>query len=169
MNFFSPIRFALPLLCAVLVSCNDKAIPVPGDETILIAGDATSDSFEESRDRWEAKNYENYSFEFRGGPEQLTPIRPYPSILIRVVNNKVLSATEIASGNPAEPLWEDEPTGYKTIDGLFEWIASRIQDPDAYLIATYDAVSGFPITAHSMKKGFVNGGLVFSIQKITVK
>lgn len=167
MNFFSPIRFALPLLCAVLVSCNDKAIPVPGDETILIAGETTSDSFEESRDRWEAKNYRTYAFEFEGGHEQLIPIR-YPSILIRVVNNKVLSATEIASGNPAEPLWEDEPTGYKTIDGLFEWIESRIQDPNAYTVATYDAASGFPITAYSMNKDAINSGLLFRIRKITV-
>lgn len=160
MNFFSPIRFALPLLCAVLVSC--------GDETILTPGDATSDSFEESRDRWEAKNYRTYAFEFEGGHEQLAPIRPYPSILIRVVDNKVLSATEIASGKPAEPLWENEPTGYKTIDGLFEWIASRIQDPNAYTVVTYDAASGFPITAYSMNKDAINSGLLFRIRKITV-
>jgi len=112
---------------------------------VLVTGTACSDpvspeaeAFAQARARWNAAAISDYSFRY----EQFCFCPVNGPIDILVVADSIAAATVVETGEPAP-----HPSGYATIDGLFDRLQSALDEDPVQFDVTYDPSFGFPASA----------------------
>ncbi|MSU35853.1 MAG: hypothetical protein EXS36_12270 [Pedosphaera sp.] len=101
---------------------------------------ARRELLQEQWSRWKATGLRTYEFEFRWNCFCAPTFSQW--VRIAVADGAIVSVRRVEDGHELSP----DMAGYRTLDGVFAWIAEAFAQNAARIDVTYDAGRGYPLS-----------------------
>jgi hypothetical protein len=147
-------------------SCSDRLPSQPGAGTVesqASSGPVSASLLQASRARWSDSHVDSYRYRFRW--ECFCGANYVRTVDITVTRGAVTSVTEAETG---KPLTREEVAGYRTIEGLFDFVRGAIDHSAASVNGAFDPGLGFPSAVNvDYVAGMADDEIGFRIYSLT--